>query len=153
MMCVKSYIKEIINVPYESSILGQLLELILARDISSSFVMIELVYDMPKTWEGFFLKGNKTTEKWLFWGMYSFWNDILAKFHQLSRNCLFYCTYTKDQEISEAFFLETPLPKKQPKFFEGFLPSRHSVYSFHLDCHSFGWNLFLYFQHKAKDQE
>jgi hypothetical protein len=29
--------------------LGQLLELILARDISSSFVMIELVYDMPKT--------------------------------------------------------------------------------------------------------
>ena len=24
------------------------------------------------------------------------------------------------------------------------LGSRHSVYSFHLDCHSFGWNLSLY---------
>ena len=28
----------------------------------------------------------------------------------------------KGQEISKAIFLETPLPKKWPKYFEGFLP-------------------------------
>ena len=28
----------------------------------------------------------------------------------------------KGQEISKAFFVETPLAKNQPKFFEGFLP-------------------------------
>ena len=33
--------------------------------------------------------------------------------------CLFY-TSVKGQEISKAIFRETPLPKKQPKFFEGF---------------------------------
>ena len=27
----------------------------------------------------------------------------------------------KGQDISKAFFLETPLPKKRPKFVEGFL--------------------------------
>ena len=31
------------------------------------------------------------------------------------------------------------------RFHLGLFPTRHSVYSFHLDCHSFGWNLFLYF--------
>jgi hypothetical protein len=30
--------------------------------------------------------------------------------------------FSKSQEISKVFFLETPLPKKQMKFFEGFLP-------------------------------
>jgi hypothetical protein len=28
----------------------------------------------------------------------------------------------KGQKISKAIFLDTPLPKKGPKFFEGFLP-------------------------------
>ena len=30
----------------------------------------------------------------------------------------------KGQKISKAFFLETPLPQKGAKFFEGFLPSK-----------------------------
>ena len=30
--------------------------------------------------------------------------------------------YSKGQEISKAFFYETPLHKKQTKYFEGFLP-------------------------------
>ena len=32
------------------------------------------------------------------------------------------CSRIKGQEISRAIFLETPLPKKEPNGFEGFLP-------------------------------
>ena len=40
----------------------------------------------------------------------------------LSDNLVFFISHDKGQEISKAIFLETPLPKKRPKFFEGFLP-------------------------------
>ena len=49
-------------------------------------------------------------------------NDYKQRFLELVKCLKKLSNRTKGQEISKANFLETPLPKKQAKFFEGFLP-------------------------------
>ena len=48
---------------------------------------------------------------------YSHHSSTTSQIYEISKIAIH-----KGRKISKAIFLETPLPKKRPKFFEGFLP-------------------------------